>query len=127
MKAVWVGSLVFVATLAIGVSTRAQDQAPGAKPAATATPAGNAETGKKLWVSYGCWQCHGYEGQGGAAGPRLAARNLSVAGLTAYVRRPTNQMPPYTEKVVPNADLAHIHAYLQSRPAPPQNIPLLQK
>ena len=127
MKAVWVGSLVFVVTLGIGVSTRAQDQAPGAKPAAPAAPAGNAETGKKLWVSYGCWQCHGYEGQGGAAGPRLAARNISVAGLTAYVRRPTNQMPPYTEKVVPNADLAHIQAYLQSRPAPPQNIPLLQK
>jgi mono/diheme cytochrome c family protein len=128
MKTLSVFSLVFVATLGIGVSTRAQDQAPAAKPAAAA-PTGNAETGKKLWVSYGCWQCHGYEGQGGAAGPRLAARNLSVAGLTAYVRRPTNQMPPYTEKVVPNGDLAHIHAYLQSRPAPPPvaNIPLLQK
>ena len=94
-----------------------------------AAPAGNAETGKKLFVSYGCWQCHGYEGQGGAAGPRLAPRPLPFAGFSRYVRRPTNQMPPYTEKVVPDADLAHIHAFVQSRPAPPaaQTIPLLQK
>ena len=101
-------------------------QEPAPKPAAApAAPAGNIETGKKLWVSVGCWQCHGYEGQGGAAGPRLSARNLPFAGFSAYVRRPTNQMPPYTEKVVPNADLAHIFAYLQSRPAPPQTVPAL--
>lgn len=97
------------------------------KPAAQAAPAGNADTGKKLWVSAGCWQCHGYEGQGGAAGPRLAARNLPWNGFSAYVRRPANQMPLYTEKVLPTSDLAHLYAYVQSRPAPPQNIPLLQK
>jgi mono/diheme cytochrome c family protein len=97
-------------------------------PATAPAPAGNAETGKKLYVSYGCWQCHGYEGQGGAAGPRLAPRPLPFAGFSRYVRRPTNQMPPYTEKVVPNADLEHIHAYLMSRPAAPavSTIPLLK-
>jgi ubiquinol-cytochrome c reductase cytochrome c subunit len=91
--------------------------------------AGNAEAGRKLWVSYGCWQCHGYEGQGGAAGPRLSARSLPLAGFSAYVRRPTNQMPPYTEKVVSNADLVNIHAFIQSRPTPPPvaSVPLLQK
>lgn len=104
----------------------AQTPAPAAQPAPA--PAGNAETGKKLFVSYGCWQCHGYEGQGGAAGPRLAPRPLPFAGFSRYVRRPTNQMPPYTEKVVPDADLAHIHAFLQARPAPPPvaSIPLLK-
>ena len=67
-------------------------------------------------------------GQGGAAGPRLAPRPLPYAGFSRYVRRPTNQMPPYTEKLVPDTDLAHIYAYLQSRPAPPpvSGIPLLQ-
>ncbi len=110
-------------TAALGAQEPAQKPAP----AAAAAPAGNIETGKKLWVSVGCWQCHGYEGQGGAAGPRLSARNLPFAGFSAYVRRPTNQMPPYTEKVVPNADLAHIFAYLQSRPAPPQTVPALLK
>jgi len=45
------------------------------------------------------------------------------------VRRPANQMPPYTEKVVSNADLVNIHAFIQSRPAPPAaaSVPLLQK
>ena len=129
MKALSVTGLMFVVALGLAVSPRAQEQAPAAKPAAQTVPAGNAETGKKLWVSVGCWQCHGYEGQGGAAGPRLAGRNLSLGVITGYVRKPTNQMPPYTEKVLPNADLAHIYAYLQSRPAPPAaaSIPLLQK
>ena len=104
----------------LGIAPRAQAPAPST---------GNADAGKKLWVSYGCWQCHGYEAQGGAAGPRLAARNLPFAGFSAYVRRPANQMPPYTEKVVSNADLVNIHAYIQSRPAPPAvaAVPLLQK
>jgi mono/diheme cytochrome c family protein len=120
----------FAAMVALAASmlmASAAAQTPAAQP--TTAPAGNADTGKKLFVSYGCWQCHGYEGQGGAAGPRLAPRPLPLAGFTRYVRRPTNQMPPYTEKVVPDADLAHIHVYLQSRPAPPavQSIPLLQK
>jgi mono/diheme cytochrome c family protein len=104
----------------------AQTQPPAAT--APAAPAGNAETGRKFYVSYGCYQCHGYEGQGGAAGPRLAPRPLPYAGFSRYVRRPTNQMPPYTEKIVPEADLGHIHAYLVSRPAPPaaDSIPLLK-
>ena len=104
----------------------AQAQTPAAP--VPAAPAGNAETGKKLFVSVGCYQCHGYEGQGGAAGPRLAPRPLPYAGFSRYVRRPTNQMPPYTERLVPDTDLAHIYAYLQSRPVPPaaSTIPLLQ-
>jgi mono/diheme cytochrome c family protein len=105
MKALSATSLVFVVAIGVAVSTRAQEQAAGAKPAAQAAPAGNADTGKKLWSSYGCWQCHGYEGQGGAAGPRLAGRSLTFGYINGYVRKPTNQMPPYTEKVLPNTDL----------------------
>lgn len=127
MKKFTFSALAVLAASTLMASAAAQTPAPAAQ-AATA-PAGNADTGKKLYVSYGCWQCHGYEGQGGAAGPRLASRPLPFAGFSRYVRRPTNQMPPYTEKVVPDADLAHIHAFLQSRPAPPpvSSIPLLQK
>lgn len=101
---------------------------PAKPPAAGQSSAGRADTGRKLYVSYGCWQCHGYEGQGGAAGPRLAARSLPFASFSRYIRRPTNQMPPYTDKVVSDADLTHIHAYLQSRAAPPpvDSIPLLR-
>jgi mono/diheme cytochrome c family protein len=117
-------ALVGVAALTLMVQAAAQ--APAAP--AAAAPKGNAETGRKLYVSYGCYQCHGFEGQGGAAGPRLASRPLPYAGFASYVRRPTNQMPPYTERLVPDMDLAHIHAFLQSLPAPPaaSTIPQLQ-
>jgi ubiquinol-cytochrome c reductase cytochrome c subunit len=97
-------------------------------PAAPA-PAGNADTGKKVYVSYGCYQCHGYEGQGSTAtGPRLGPRPLPFAVFSRYIRRPTGQMPPYTEKVLSDADLGHIHAYLTSRPMPKpaDSIPLLK-
>lgn len=126
MKAVWFGGVILAAGLTFAASIRAQTPAPAAQ--AAPAPAGNADTGKKLFVSYGCYQCHGYEGQGGAAGPRLAPRPLPLAGFSRYVRRPANQMPPYTERVVSDADLANIHAFLQSRPAPPpvQSIPLLR-
>ena len=115
-----------IATAALVSLAAVQAQAPAAS--APAAPPGNADTGKKLFVSVGCYQCHGYEGQGGAAGPRLAPRPLPYAGFSRYVRRPTNQMPPYTERLVPDTDLAHIYAYLQSRPVPPaaSTIPLLQ-
>jgi ubiquinol-cytochrome c reductase cytochrome c subunit len=91
--------------------------------------AANADNGKRLFVKDGCYQCHGYQGQGGAAGPRLAPRPIVLAALTAYVRHPTGQMPPYTSKVLSDADLADIHAYLSSIPAPPpaKSIPLLNQ
>lgn len=122
--------MIAAAALLLTTMVAVQAQAPAPAPAqGAAAPAGNAETGRKLYTSYGCWQCHGYEGQGGVAGARLAGRLMPLAGFTAYVRRPVNQMPPYVEKVLPAADLAHIYAFLQSRPAPPPlaSIPLLQK
>ena len=38
-------------------------------------------------------------------------------------------MPTFTEKVLPDQDLADIHAYLRSKPATPdpKSIPLLQE
>jgi ubiquinol-cytochrome c reductase cytochrome c subunit len=107
----------------------AQNQAPAPQPASTA-PAGNAEAGKKLFVSYGCYQCHGREAQGSSAtGPRLGPRPIAFTAFTRYVRRPTGQMPPYTAKVVSDADMANIYAYVQSRTPPPavQSIPLLRE
>ena len=102
---------------------------PQAQPAAAQTPAGNPDTGKTLYDSVGCYACHGFEGQGGVAGPRIAPRTLPLAAFIRFVRRPANQMPLYTERVVSDEDLGHIHAYLESRPTPPpvESIPLLQE
>jgi ubiquinol-cytochrome c reductase cytochrome c subunit len=96
-------------------------------PLSNAAPPGNAETGKKLFVSYGCYQCHGYEAQGSnATGPRLGPRPIAFAAFSRYVRQPSGQMPPYTTKVVSDADLTNIYAFISSRPAPATNIPLLK-
>jgi ubiquinol-cytochrome c reductase cytochrome c subunit len=109
--------LVAIVTAAPG--TMAQAPQPPAQPSPAATPA-SVEEGKKLFASYGCYQCHGYEGQGSSStGPRLGPRPLPLASFSRYVRRPTGQMPPYTAKVVSDADLANIHAFLEARPAPP--------
>jgi len=97
---------------------------------APVAPTGNAQKGQQLFTSYGCYQCHGREGQGSTAtGPRLAPRPLPFAALTRYVRQPSGQMPPYTSRVVPDTDLADIYAFLQSRPQPPavDSIPLLKQ
>jgi mono/diheme cytochrome c family protein len=107
------------------VAAAASAQTPAPQP--NAAPAGNVETGKKLFVSYGCYQCHGYEAQGSSAtGPRLGPRPIAFAAFSRYVRQPTGQMPPYTVKVVSDADLTNIYAFVQSRPAPASNIPLLK-
>jgi mono/diheme cytochrome c family protein len=96
-----------------------------------AAPNGNAQNGKKLFKSDGCYECHGTEGQGaqqtGAA--RIGPPQLSFEGFQSYIRKPTGQMPPYTSKVVPDQDAADIYAYLKSIPMPPKgkDIPLLNK
>jgi mono/diheme cytochrome c family protein len=75
--------------------------------------------GKKLFDSYGCYECHGHVGQGGSEGPRIAPKPIPLPAFSSYVRHPTNQMPPFTAKVVSDKDLADIYSYLQSIPAPP--------
>jgi mono/diheme cytochrome c family protein len=90
---------------------------------------GNVENGKKLFSKFGCYECHGYQGQGGAAGAKLAPKPISATALIAYVRHPSGTMPPYTAKVASDAELNDIRAYLASVPAPPplKNIPLLNQ
>ena len=119
----------FVVALAIAAAAGRQTQTPAPPQPRAAAPAGNAENGKKLFMSDGCYECHGREAQGSTAtGPRLAPRPIAFAALSKYVRQPTGQMPPYTSKVVSDADLADIYAFLQSRPAPPalESIQLLK-
>jgi cytochrome c1 len=99
-----------------------------AQPAAgaQAAPKGDAENGKKIYSSYGCYQCHGYAAHGGPGG-RLAPRPIAFATFSRYVRRPAGQMPPYTAKVVSDQELADIYAFLMTIPAPPaaNSIPIL--
>lgn len=96
--------------------------------ASTAHAAGDAEKGRVAFATNGCWSCHGYQGQGGASGARIGVRPPALAGFKAFVRMNKTDMPAYSAKVLPDATLEDIHAYLSSIPAPPNpdTIPLLK-
>src|SRR5215831_11599983 len=94
-----------------------------------AAAGGDVKNGKVLFTKIGCFQCHGYAGQGGRAGARLVPTGLKAQDLIRYVRRPPGEMPAYTEKVVSNQELTDIYTYIKS--FPPQkavkDIPLLNE
>ena len=109
-----------IACLALAAFGLEAQQAGAAQTAAQQPPrTGNAENGKRIFTAYGCYQCHGYQGQGSNAGARLAPKPIPLAAMIAYVRKPAGVMPPVTAKVVSDAEIADIRAYLETVPAPP--------
>lgn len=91
----------------------------------TATAA-DAEKGRATFVQHGCYQCHGFMGQGGA-GKTLAPNPLPFETFAVFVRNTSGAMPPYQKAILSDDDLADIYAYLRSIPKPPdyKRIPLL--
>jgi ubiquinol-cytochrome c reductase cytochrome c subunit len=89
--------------------------------------AASAEKGRAAYIAHGCWQCHGFAGQGGITGPELASHPAPMEAFAAFVRTTNGAMPPYSETILSNDDLTDIHAYLESIPKPPdyKTIPLL--
>ena len=104
--------------------------APSVAFAAAAAPAptpADIQNGQQLFKSNNCYQCHGDYGQGGQ-GPTIAPPlTPALGGFRAYVRHPAGEMPAFTAKVLTDADLAAIHAYLMSQPKPPADLPPLLK
>jgi ubiquinol-cytochrome c reductase cytochrome c subunit len=96
---------------------------------AASADAASAEKGKAAFVQHGCWQCHGYQGQGGVTGFKLAPDPIPYETLSAFVRTTSRNMPAYREEILSNDDLADIYAYLQSIPKgrDPASIPLLNQ
>src|SRR5213079_1987654 len=91
--------------------------------------AGNAENGKKLFVTYLCWSCHGSSGRAGGAAPAITPSVRSAEDLIKYVRKPRGAMPPYTSKSIGDRELTDIAAYLRTIPKDPdvKTIPLLNQ
>jgi ubiquinol-cytochrome c reductase cytochrome c subunit len=94
--------------------------------------AASAEHGKTVFIQKGCWQCHGTMGQGSIAtsgGKRLAPDPLPWEAFSGFVRSTNRSMPPFSDKILSDGDLADIYAYLQSIPKPPavNSIPLLNQ
>jgi mono/diheme cytochrome c family protein len=96
---------------------------------ASALWAQNPTNGKRLFEAKACYECHGWVGQGGLAGPRLAQTKLNLQGFRTILRNPPpSQMPPYRAAVLTDAEAADIFAFIQALPAPPpvESIPLLR-
>ena len=92
--------------------------------------ADSVENGKTAFIKNGCWQCHGFEGQGSVAtssGRVIADTQLPLDAFMAFVRTSDGEMPPYRKEMLSDSDLADIYAYLESRPKPAaaKDIPLL--
>lgn len=87
-----------------------------------------AQRGRQIFDSVGCYQCHGYVGQGGAAGLRLAPELLPYDAFAQFVRGTTGAMPAYSEGLLAEGDLRAIYAFLQTVPKGPDvdSIPILR-
>ena len=90
-------------------------------------PAVAQDNGRALFDGYGCYQCHGHLGQGGAA-PRIAPSPYPYEAFARLVRRPANEMPAYAPAVLSDETLRAIYRYVRAVPEPPAvaDVPLLR-
>jgi mono/diheme cytochrome c family protein len=117
--------LMLAGVLVLACSETAAQSADTAQKTASA-PAGNAQHGKAVYGRVGCYECHGWDAQSGQV--KLGPNPLPYDGFNHQVRSPRNDMPPYTLKVLSDADVADIYAFVQSVPAAPKldSLPLLK-
>src|SRR5690242_21110570 len=96
------GLILSTITVGLGFAVSASQ---GQTPAA----GGDAKAGKDLFVKYTCYGCHGFSGQNGP-GFRLVPMKMTQANFTSLVRNPgaLTRMPPYSAKVITDAQLADI-------------------
>ena len=137
-KTIALAAALFAAAAATAVPLTTVWAAPAANPpvhpadvSAFAAPASKdpqVQHGFKLFLDTGCYQCHGFQGAGGGAGPQIAAPAFPKAAFVHQLRDPRQRMPIYTAKVMPDADVDAIYAYLSSIPRgkAAADLPLIQ-
>ena len=95
--------------------------------------------GEKLYLSHGCYSCHGYNGAG-----RYPLAN-DISGImtseelfTMFLRlradlnpvSPSNRMPNYSKNVIDDSEAKQIYAYIKTfKDSPPQleEIPIFKE
>lgn len=86
--------------------------------------------GREDYIQTGCYECHGYHGQGASGtGPRLAPDPIEWESFAKIVRKPPAVMPPYSPKILSEERLRRIYEYLKSLPPSPdpETIPALSE
>src|SRR5580693_6433526 len=93
------------------------------KPAPTSPVTGNAAAGKPIYYSYGCYACHGYNGETGA---RAFVGNWGNLGtedrFISFLRRranvapitPATSMPNFGESTLSDKQAKDIYAYIRT-------------
>lgn len=84
----------------------------------TSAVAQGATKGALLFEEKGCYQCHGYAGQGTFAGVRIAPEPLPWQTFARIVRKPYGVMPAYSPRMLTDAELLEIYEHLSTLPAP---------
>jgi ubiquinol-cytochrome c reductase cytochrome c subunit len=120
---------------ALAAALGAASLAGGAVSAQPNAPTGDATRGYATYVRQGCYECHGYQGQGSGhrgnggeiVGPMLAPGPIPYGAYLHQLRAPRESMPPYSANILSDRDAADIYAYLASIPPSksPSSIPLL--
>ena len=101
--------------------------------AQTAPPPGDAKAGHAAFISEGCYECHGYAGEGtgsrapGGIAPNLAPHPIAYRSFLTQLRKPRDRMPVFSVRILSDQTAADIYAYLKSVPPgkPVSAIPLL--
>jgi ubiquinol-cytochrome c reductase cytochrome c subunit len=86
-----------------------------------AQTADDIEVGRRLYMSNGCYSCHGTVGQGGerSGAPRLAPEPYPFEAFKALVRQSREAMPRLDARFVNDEQLQAIYRYLVSIPKGP--------
>jgi mono/diheme cytochrome c family protein len=92
-------------------------------PAPTSPVSGSAANGKALYYSYGCYACHGYNGETGARPFVGRWGNLGTEqSFLTFIRgranvapvTPSTSMPNFSEASLPDKQAKDIYAYIRS-------------
>jgi len=96
---------------------------PGNNPAPTSPVTGSAANGKALYYSYGCYACHGYNGETGARPfvgrwGNLATENGFISFLRGRVNVapliPSTSMPNFAESSLSDKQAKDVYAYIRT-------------
>ncbi len=79
-----------------------------------------ADDGRDIFVANGCYECHGYKGEGSRLGPPIAPGPLPLKQFVDMVQSPYGVMPAYPPRVLSTENLKLIHTYLLSIKEPPK-------
>lgn len=95
----------------------------GHNPPPTSPVTGNAAAGKPLYFSYGCYACHGYNGETGARAfvgnwGNLATEDRFISFLRGRANVaptvPSTSMPNFGEASLPDKKAKDIYAYIRT-------------